>query len=306
MDRGFELIVVGDKKTPDGYRSLDLHFLNIEDQRELFGDFADMLPYNHYARKNLGYLYAIRNGYDRIIETDDDNLPMEGWPCLPESKRGAQIEGPEFPNVYRYFTDKHIWPRGYPLDRISNPALAIKENISADNIHVWQGLVDGDPDVDAIFRLTRKTSDEHFQFERKNAVIVKKGCVVPFNTQNTTWLKQSSFAFLYLPCTVSFRATDILKSYVAQFCIWAQGGAIGFTQATALQDRNAHDLMRDFEDEQYLYTNFYRIIETLRKVPYDGQASDLKKAYGALAENGLVEPTEVELVEQWLNLIETV
>ena len=36
---------------------------------------ANLLPKNHYTRKNLGYLYAIKNGADAIIDTDDDNFP---------------------------------------------------------------------------------------------------------------------------------------------------------------------------------------------------------------------------------------
>ncbi|ETN70754.1 hypothetical protein NECAME_14556 [Necator americanus] len=34
------------------------------------------LPYNSYARKNIGYLYAISNGAEWIYDTDDDNKPF--------------------------------------------------------------------------------------------------------------------------------------------------------------------------------------------------------------------------------------
>ncbi len=37
--------------------------------------YDEILPHDHYARKNMGYLYAIRAGYSVIVESDDDNIP---------------------------------------------------------------------------------------------------------------------------------------------------------------------------------------------------------------------------------------
>ena len=34
---------------------------------------TDQLPWNHFGRKNLGYLYAIQHGADVIFDFDDDN-----------------------------------------------------------------------------------------------------------------------------------------------------------------------------------------------------------------------------------------
>ncbi|VDM75263.1 unnamed protein product [Strongylus vulgaris] len=35
-------------------------------------------PENSYTRKNIGYLYAIKNGAKWIYDTDDDNKPYGG------------------------------------------------------------------------------------------------------------------------------------------------------------------------------------------------------------------------------------
>jgi len=48
-------------------------------QRDQYPELADLLPYHHYCRKNIGYLYAIRQGADCILETDDDNLPLPSF-----------------------------------------------------------------------------------------------------------------------------------------------------------------------------------------------------------------------------------
>ncbi|KAK0046095.1 glycosyltransferase STELLO1, partial [Biomphalaria pfeifferi] len=53
------------------YQNCD--FLSIERQKLLNFKITNSLPYKSYARKNLGYLYAILNGAKFIYETDDDN-----------------------------------------------------------------------------------------------------------------------------------------------------------------------------------------------------------------------------------------
>ena len=69
------MVVVADTKTPPDWNYPDVHFLSLEKQKELFGDFAKHLPYGSYTRKNLGYLYAMMNGAGWIYDTDDDNKP---------------------------------------------------------------------------------------------------------------------------------------------------------------------------------------------------------------------------------------
>ena len=35
--------------------------------KKLFPELSDLLPYNHYCRKKLGYLYAIKKVLDELI-----------------------------------------------------------------------------------------------------------------------------------------------------------------------------------------------------------------------------------------------
>lgn len=55
-----ELVAVGDRKGPENYPAW-ARFLHIDEQKELPYKLAPLLPEKHYARKNLGYLYAMRN-----------------------------------------------------------------------------------------------------------------------------------------------------------------------------------------------------------------------------------------------------
>jgi len=74
----YDLIIVGDKKSPSKY-DLNAVYLDIKTQNKLFPAFSNLLPFNHYSRKNMGYIYAIANGYEVIAESDDDNFPYKNW-----------------------------------------------------------------------------------------------------------------------------------------------------------------------------------------------------------------------------------
>ena len=126
------LVIAGDTKGPDsfdlseidGFENEQLSFLSIDDQLATGFALAELLPTKHYARKNIGYLHAIRSGASCIYETDDDNAPLDNWTPRPEYISSAEVlqaaenSPPNWVNVYRHFTGENIWPRGLPLDRI--------------------------------------------------------------------------------------------------------------------------------------------------------------------------------------------
>ncbi|EPB78428.1 hypothetical protein ANCCEY_02494 [Ancylostoma ceylanicum] len=74
---GWELVVVGDTKTPKTWSWKGVHFLGVEDQQRLGYRIVRNLPYRSYTRKNIGYLYAIERGAQWIYDTDDDNKPYD-------------------------------------------------------------------------------------------------------------------------------------------------------------------------------------------------------------------------------------
>ncbi len=211
----WELILVGDRKTPDIDRNAfeNLTYLSIEDQKALPGQ-LDELPYNHYCRKNIGYQYAIQKGASVIADTDDDNIPKSDWEAWPSGTVPSRVvSGPHFVNVYDYFTDEFVWPRGLPLNHITTEAPApTAETLDYEDVGIVQGLADIEPDVDAIFRLV---FDREVEFDPGEPVVLDPGTYCPFNSQNTLWPAKEIHPYLYLPSTVSFRFTDILRGYVA-------------------------------------------------------------------------------------------
>jgi glycosyltransferase involved in cell wall biosynthesis len=300
----YQLIVVGDKKSPTSWNQENVIYLSVENQLALDYPILTKLPYNHYCRKMIGYLYAMEHGADIIIDTDDDNIPYEDWD-FPSYEGEFETVGKDagFVNIYKEFTVNKIWPRGLPLKDILKEKDLKKEN-SFSKIAVWQGLADGDPDVDAIYRLT---SNELCNFDKRNPIVLEKGTICPYNSQNTATIKDF-FALLYLPSFVTFRFTDILRGIVAQPILWAKGYRLGFTEATVVQERNEHDFMRDFESEIPMYLHIEKTYEIANNTadPELSVEENLLAIYKGLEKEGIVESREIELLRLWIQSIQSI
>jgi len=145
--------------------------------------------------------------------------------------------------------------------------------------------------------------DREFFFEAGASVYLEPGNWCPFNTQ-TTWWWPVAYPLLYIPSYCSFRMCDIWKSFVAQRCLWELDLGLVFHAPEVVQDRNPHDLMRDFRDEISGYDKNRQICQTL-----DGIT--LKRGEGAVGENlitcyeglvrvGVFPEKELTLVRAWL------
>ncbi len=302
MDHGYDFIVAGDTKSPKDFALDGCRFLDIEAQIATGFRFAASCPTRHYARKNVGYLEAIRGGATQIIETDDDNIPAPAFFAPRERKVCVPLlSGGGWANVYRYFTDALIWPRGLPLDKVNAPLTALELlPVKELDCPIQQGLADDNPDVDAIYRLILPLPQS---FDRGRRVALGGGAWCPFNSQNTTWWREA-FPLLYLPAYCSFRMTDIWRSFVAQRVAWEAGWSILFHEATVRQERNEHDLMRDFADEVPGYLNNHRISQALMglalKSGVENIPGNMRVCYAKLAEMDLVGTEELALLDAWL------
>ena len=103
----FELIVVGDLKSPENWKLDNVKFLNVNDQKNTPYKLAKMLPYNHYCRKMLGYLEAFSNMPNKIIDTDDDNIPKIDWE-FPNMEGDFETLQNDlgFTNIYQLYSEK--------------------------------------------------------------------------------------------------------------------------------------------------------------------------------------------------------
>ena len=297
---GWDFIVTGDTKSPDTFELEGCRFLSIAAQQAGDHELGRACPTRSYTRKNIAYLDAIARGAKVIVETDDDNFPREPFwePRKPEfTCRKVDFDG--WVNVYDYFTDGFIYPRGLPLDHARDTPPAPGESATIE-CPVQQGLADDNPDVDAVYRMLFPLP---FTFQSGvEAVALTNGAWCPFNSQNTTFFEKV-FPLLYLPAHCSFRMTDIWRSFVAQRILHHLGFPVLFHECTVWQERNDHCLHRDFLDEVPGYQHNHAIREALVGLDFGGETSIpklLESCYECLIRNGWVGAEEEGLVTTWL------
>ena len=297
------LVIVGDSKGPASYDLAGVRFLSLDAQRASPFEIARKLPTGHYARKNVGYLAAFDAGAELIYETDDDNAPNARWSLRSETTHARPVRQRGWVNAYRAFTAERIWPRGFPLDHVLS---SVNGSLDAGDLvtvraPIQQGLADNSPDVDAVWRLTL---DRPFEFESGDSLQLPAGAWCPFNSQSTWWWPDA-FPLMYLPSFCSFRMTDIWRSFIAQRCLWAMGCGVVFHSAEVIQDRNQHNLMRDFADETVGYLRNREFAQILEGLPLhegsDTAGVNLRQCYGALVERHFFPRTELDLVDCWLS-----
>ncbi len=294
--------VIGDSKSPEGFSLKGCDYYSVARQRTLPYAFAKICPERTYARKNIGYLAAMAAGARFIVETDDDNFPREEfWEGRNPSVAAHCISAPGWLNAYHYFSDSPIYPRGLPLEYVRPPGHVFpdRKEISSHHCAIQQGLADSNPDVDAIYRMLFPLP---LDFRRDEPLVLASGTWCPFNSQNTTTFREA-FPLLYLPTYCSFRMTDIWRSFVAQRIGWTCGWTISFHNATVYQERNEHNLLRDFADEVPGYLNNAKIAESFNSLDLaPGEANieaNMRRCYQCLIDLKLVDPRENDLLDAW-------
>jgi hypothetical protein len=303
------LIIIGDKKTPDLWNKWHdgniKQYYSIENQKKEFSDFCSVLPVNHYARKNIGYLIAMKQATD-IIESDDDNYPYDFYPNFEQNNYESQEVSSEskFVNIYKLFTEKEttIWARGFPLKEINKKPSYSFNTINKKYI-IQQGLIDKDTDVDAIYRLT---IDKHIVFKKTGAFALSPHNYAPINTQNTYWMKEA-FILMYLPIYATFRSCDILKGWIAQRLSWELKSTVLFLPPSVYQERNPHDYLVDFESEIPLYLHTQRFIKILESTKLTGSIeAKMIQLYEALIAEELIDKRELDPLKKWVNAVNTI
>lgn len=295
---GYDVIVAGDSKTPnDAWLHLPkgVHYLDLHMQRDLAPDLDELVGKNTYARKNFAYLYAIAHGASTIWETDDDTFiradVLDPLSYITNGRRLVANGG--IWNPYSHFApESDLWPRGIPLRAIAKETATnatVSSSTRTQAIRLLQLLVNGDPDVDAIYRLTHQ--DNQFSYEPVKDTVDLGSARAPGNTQATIWTHEEDFSYLYLPSSVSFRFSDILKMYIAQTFVPMTYGGFLMNQV-----RNPHNLLEDFESEIEMYLLTEKLILTLS----ESKSESVTQVYKELALAGITSSRESETVEAYV------
>ena len=297
-------MVVADKKTPHNewisFLADGLHFISLADQHKKYPVLSKLIGENSYSRKNIGYLYATEQGAEVIFDTDDDTfLRAEALDLFTGKKEFEHfgVTGDGWFNPYILFApNSGLWPRGYPLSKIASDRWRLNPNLKISSLEkikpeILQTLVNLEPDVDSIYRLT--VSEEILEFPTSDAIFhINRPVMTTANTQSTFWLNRSTFSYLYIPTTVSFRFTDILKMFIAQSEV-----KISYSGFLTEQFRNPHDFMQDFASEIQLFMQTPEVVKKL----LENRFSSLIEVYVSLEENSVCEPREIDIVGEFVS-----
>ncbi len=104
--------------------------------------------------------------------------------------------------------------------------------------------------------------------------------------------------------------TDIWRSFVAQRVAWENGWSVLFRSPDVVQERNEHNLMRDFSDEipGYLHNRMLaERLDALKLEPGREHLSEnLIRCYEELIRCGAVDPKEIPLLEAWIEDVNSI
>lgn len=256
-------VIVGDTKTPhDEYIKLENEYKNVKyltpiHQENLYPDLSKLIGWKTIQRRNIGFLYAYQNGADIMATIDDDNIPYDNWGI---NKIGQEIEidlyEPEL-NVFDPLSitkDNFIWHRGYPIEYLQKRHRVEYKGKTKRKVLVQADLWDGDPDIDAMARLTFKPIVKYSDIGSPYC----SNKIAPFNSQNTFLAREVIPYYAVLPFVG--RMDDIWGAYILQYYF---PNSVIYAPASVYQDRNLQDLVTNLEKEIIGYRNTLHLIENL-------------------------------------------
>ena len=97
-------------------------------------------------------------------------------------------------NPYSHFGEKSLWPRGFRINDIgkdyNNKYFIINSSQLILKPLIFQGLINGIPDVDSIFLQTRIQINKTFNiiFSDNYPLLYSPGNYIPINSKNTKYI----------------------------------------------------------------------------------------------------------------------
>ncbi|WCJ33465.1 hypothetical protein M5689_014825 [Euphorbia peplus] len=315
--KGWQLLAIGNSKTPSDWVLKGAIFLSLDQQANLGFRVVDFLPFDSYVRKSVGYLFAIQHGAKKIFDADDrgevigDDLGKHfDVELFGEGARQETVlqyshhnENRSVVNPYIHFGQRSVWPRGLPLENVGE--IGHEEfytEVFGGKQFIQQGISNGLPDVDSVFYFTRKAAFEAFDIrfdEHAPKVAFPQGVMVPLNSFNTMY-HSSAFWALMLPVSVSTMASDVLRGYWGQRLLWEIGGFVVVYPPTV----HRYDRIEGypFSEEKDLHVNVGRLVKFLvawRSNKHSLVEKIMDLSY-AMTEEGFWTEQDLKFTSAWL------
>lgn len=277
------MIITGDLKSPHSqleemaHRARDEYNLDVRYVPPVMQErwqSSEAIGWNCIQRRNIAILEALETEPEFIVTIDDDNYPV--------MRAEDGFDSTWLDLVANVFADEHdvhltscdsgwynpgvqchprVTHRGYPIERRHQALNATTHAPGTARIGVFAALWYGDPDIDALERIT---IDPFITSIQPRNVTLARGTWAPFNSQATAY--RAAFAPLMMCLPGVGRMDDIWASYVARAVMDHLGWHVQYGHPTVRQDRNAHNLVRDLRDELLGYEHNDHLTFALRQV----------------------------------------
>ena len=255
--KDWQLVVVGDLKTPQDYHLVNGTFLSPQQQEGIDKELSDLVGWNCIQRRNFGLLYAYQKGADVVAVVDDDNVPLPHWgkDLLVGSEAEVHFYDCHEPAFDPLGATNHgnLWHRGFPLQFISSRKYAPPKRKKV-RVDVQADFWNLDPDIDAVCRMEHapecQFQDGYFP--------MASNAMSPFNSQNT-FLSRAVLKNYFLFPHVG-RMDDIWAAFFAQ----SQGASVVYNKASVNQYRNRHDFTEDMKAEYLGYEYNHKIVKDIK------------------------------------------
>lgn len=265
--KDWNVVIVGDLKTPhQEYRALESQnpnvlYLSPEDQDKKYPDLSAAIGWNKIQRRSVGFVEAYNMGADVMATVDDDNIPYDNWG--KDLYIGKTVDVDLWSCETSVFdplsVTKHsgLWHRGYPIEDVPKKNRVQYLGKTKRLVKIQADLWDGDPDVDAICRITKAPI---VKFDISAPYCSTK--VSPFNSQNTFIARDCIPHYFIYPYVG--RMDDIWASYDLQKVF---PDSLVYNTATVYQQRNEQDLIKNMSDELIGYRNTIAYIDDKFELP---------------------------------------
>ncbi len=262
--KDWTFVIVGDLKTPDDeYRRLAAEFPNVvyldsQQQESKYKQLSDAIGWNCIQRRNIGFVEAYHLGAEVIATVDDDNIPYDSWGenLLVNREISVDLYEPtqEVFDPLSVTGDNYLWHRGFPIDLLRGRLEVEYKGKTRRRVLVQADLWDGDPDIDALARLTYRPIVKYDSVREPYC----SNRIAPFNSQNTFIAREVLPRYAVLPHVG--RMDDIWGGYILQHYFPA---SVVYNRASVYQERNLQDLVTNLEREVIGYRNTLKLIRDL-------------------------------------------
>jgi hypothetical protein len=258
----WELVVVGDRKTPE-YKLERGTYISWQEQIDRYPDLCRLIGPDSVDRgRMISFIEAHNRKADVVAVIDDDNYPYEDW---GNNYIQEEIDVDYFNTdqiacdpINRFFD--YLWHRGFPIQLTKDAIRRVwpagrKRIVPLVQADLWNG----DPDVDATFRIVANLNvkfpeDIHpyafnafSPFDSQNTFIA--GCVLKDHYANIPWTGRNS---------------DIWASYIFE-ALHPDSTIYNRASVYHAQVRSVKSLVQDLEDEIMGYKKTLKFLEDILK-----------------------------------------